>query len=62
MAPLHRGARAPQCKIINMQNNAKLTVYLESILISVSFGPKLAPNEVAWYIFNLNQLRLVRCT
>ena len=41
MAPLHYGAGAPLCRISNMQNNARLTFHLESMLISVSMGSNL---------------------
>ena len=48
-------ARTPLSRISDMQNSVTLAFHLESILKSVSLGPKLAPAQVVWCI--LTRLR-----
>ena len=45
----HCGARTPQCKIINMQNNETITFYIELMLDLVSQETKLVSTQVVWY-------------
>ena len=48
-------ARTPLSRISDMQNSVTLAFHLESIINSVSLGPKLAPAQVVWCI--LTRLR-----
>ena len=62
----HCGALVLWCKGAAVQNKwhakqCKGCFCLESMLTSVSEGPKLSPNQVVWHIFFLSSSPTMRC-